>query len=503
MVYFQRKQGVKKILVATAVFALAIISIFAIPRDKTQRTVQSVASLSVDVFNRDPMAWLAEAELNLCSSEFPKYTEILRQLDFETLDRNYMGKNGVEWLKKSFAVKREFNRQLDSISAECRKSLVHFFRELRQVEDYVGELAYREKDRSAFDVDFKKVPPPILDPKSYSPFQVSPEFSGTNGFQFEAGDVVITRGISFISATISQSTDDRTHYSHGVFIHKTKSGEIKTIESYLQRGVEYYSLVDAMKNENARIMVFRAKDRELAARASKIMGEKLDSANKAGTGIPYDYDIDVVDHSKMTCAEIIVSSYEWASNGQFKIPFSTADVRFKNPYVLDKLNIAAGPTFSPINMEVDPRFDLVLEWRDYSLVRDQRQKDIVLRKVLDWMDKDNYQLLENFTTVGLRTVWATRRVPVLWNVLSRPVGLNTVPKDTPTKFLVSVAQLKKVGEILLEEVKKTDLEYQKVNGYPMSEKRLMEFLEKFRENDAKNYKTGRKTYFHRIFRPKH
>lgn len=478
-------------------------------KNDSTRTIQNIAS-AVENFNQGPIEWIdtitqkvkaSKSIEQTCSEILLPESDMLSQLDFESLNIQQVKKYGVEWLRKAFLLKKEINARLPDMSKECRQGLVSFFRHLRQAEDYIGELAYNVKDRNAFDIDFKKVQAPVINKKAYSPYQTTPEYDTQNGFQFENGDVVITRGISFISATIGQTTEDQTHYSHGVFFHKDKTtGKVQSIESYLQQGVELYSLEDALKNENARLMLFRAWDRDLANRASDLMYDKVKGLKARGQRIPYDYDINLVDHSKMTCGEIIVASFEWASDGKFIIPESPSKIRLKNPYVLKKLNLNGETTFSPGNLEIDPRFELILEWRDYTLVRDQRQKDMIVKKIFDWMENDGYVLQGSFTTFALKFIWSLRNT-VFWNVVSRPLDLTKVPEDTPQGFLVTVAQLRNVGAALLKEVKLADQAYQKKNGYPMSEKRLLEFLEKFRIEDKEKFLSNKASQLHRLLRP--
>ena len=458
----------------------------------------------IEVFNTDPLAWVQSLKglsaRHFCETVIHEKTRGLAALEFETLNREKIRSVGVEWLKSSFELRLHLNHALPELPENHRVELISFLRNLRQLEDYIGELAYREPDRNAFDVDFKKVKPPLLEPQGYSPFHVDPRYEGPPRFQFKPGDVLVTRGISFISATISQITDDRTHFSHGVFVHENPQGQIQTIESYLQKGVEFYSLQEALKNENARIMVFRARDEGLAKKASDLMGQRIRDLKAQGRSIPYDYEMDPHDHSRMTCGEVIIAAYKWASDGKFIVPSLSSEIRLKNPELLKKLNIVVQETFSPVLMEVDSRFRLILDWRDFSLIRDQRQKDGIVQKIFEWHEHRGYRLKNSVATRILKGIWSARFTP-FWRVLARPFDLSEVPPDTPEAFLVTVAQIRKVGNLLLSEVKKADTLYQARYGYPMSEKKILEFLEDFRLKDLVDFQRGRATYFHGLLGP--
>ncbi|GEM_PF-717912 len=472
------------------------------------RQIQNI-NTSLERFTANPVGWADEliaTQLggnleSYCKIDVPQQTQMLTLVDFDTLNKSMIEASGVEFLKKSFLVKRTMNANLPIVSKECRQILVPFFRELRQVEDYIGELVYKENDRNASDIDFTKVPVPIIDERAYSPYQTVPEYRNQKGFVFEAGDVVLTRGVSFSSSTISQATDDRTHFSHGVFIHKEAGKDkLQTIESYLQTGTRFYSIEDAMKNENVRIAVFRPRDRALGQKASDMMAKKLNDANQAGTGIPYDYSMDLKDYSKMTCAEIIIASYDWASNGTLMIPEQSSKVRITSPYFLKKINVKPGATFSPVNMEIDSRFEFVMEWRDYSIVRDQRQKDMIAKKIIEWIENEKYLLKGTLTTVGIKAAWSLRKVPLIWNIISKPLKLDNIQKDMPAEFLVTVAQLRNVGQVLLSATKKADEKHKKEYGYPMSEKKLLTFLEQFRLQDKARFEKYGRASFHHLLR---
>ncbi|MFN8790890.1 MAG: hypothetical protein ACK5Y2_05470 [Bdellovibrionales bacterium] len=469
----------------------------------SSRQAQNLLS-EIEVFNEDPVRWVqslrAMSARHFCESLIHEKTRTLAGLEFETLDRDKIRSVGAEWLKASFELRLHLNRALGELSETSRIDLISFFRNLRQVEDYIAELASTEPDRNAFDLDFKKMKPPLLEPQACSPCQVDPRYRSPPRFQFKPGDVLVTRGISFMSATISQITDDRTHFSHGVFVHETPAGEIQTIESYLQKGVEFYSLEEALKNENVRILVFRALDEDLAKKASDLMGKRVRDLKAQGQTIPYDYEMDHEDHSRMTCGEVIIAAYKWASQGTFVVPSLSAGIRLKKPEILKKLNLVVRETFSPVLMEVDPRFQLILDWRDVSLLRDQRQKDGILQKIFEWIELRDYHLKETLATRFLKAFWATRSNR-FWQILAKPFDLSDVPLDTPETFLVTVAQIRKVGHRLLEEVKKADKLYQARQGFPMSERRIAEFLEELRERDFALFQQGRANVFHHLLGP--
>jgi len=144
-------------------------------------------------------------------------------------------------------------------------------------------------------------------------------------------------------------------------------------------------------------------------------------------------------------------------------------------------------------METDTRFDIVLDWTDYRLMRDSWRKDAVLGEMFRWITDNNYKIHENLTSIAAKAIWSTRYIPGLWSMMSRLSGIpKDFTKDVPSVTISTMASLKTIGNILLPVVVKADQEYYEKNGKWMSTDMLRESLEKFRQTDPKN--------LHKVFR---
>ena len=201
-----------------------------------------------------------------CIIEVENLVEELPKLGLSQIEGTWFETDGKLFLKRSADLKFQINGRMSAVPLNCRESISSFFTKLRDLDDYIGERAYKVKSLHGEILKFDKEPVPILQPEKYNAHFINPKL---DQFKFEPGDVMITRGISFISAAIAQSTKQPSKFSHGVFVHVNKSGVPQTIESYINSGVKYYSIEDALKNENARIMIFRSKDKKLALAADK------------------------------------------------------------------------------------------------------------------------------------------------------------------------------------------------------------------------------------------
>ena len=299
---------------------------------------------------------------------------------------------------------------------------------------------------------------------------------------------MITKGVSFVSSTISEIAHPRSLFSHIVFVHVNKdTKEVETIESYVGKGVGIYPINEALKNENARILVLRAKDADLASRAADYMYNKVVALKKQNKFIPYDYELDFSDNSKLSCEEVAYDSFKNASEGKVILPEVMSDITMEDASFLKRIGIKKGSMMVPADMETDSRFEIVLDWTDYRLMRDSWRKDAVLGEMFRWIDEHGFQIHENLTSVAAKAIWSTRYIPGVWDMLAKVSGIpKDFTKDVPSITIATMASLKTIGNIMLPAVKKADEEYYAENGKWMSTEMLRETLEKLRENEPKD-----------------
>ena len=82
--------------------------------------------------------------------------------------------------------------------------------------------------------------------------------------------------------------------------------------------------------------------------------------------------MDLIEHSKLFCTEVVSYAFELASQelGRHEaVPMFNTRISMQNPYILDAFGIKSRSTFAPSDIEVDPRFELLAEWRDIARVR--------------------------------------------------------------------------------------------------------------------------------------
>lgn len=417
-----------------------------------------------------------------CISEFDKlFTRFI--LDPKKNDIDLFRLDGQALLDKSFNERIKLHKRLPQLPDACKVMMKVIFTKIREREDFIGAHFYLTPQITADSIEYKNAPLPIYSPKSYAPFHVA----GEEKFAFKNGDILITKGISFTSSTISEVVSPRSLFSHIVFIHvDEKTKVISTMESYIGYGVKIYPIEEALRNENARILVLRAKDQNAAKAASNYMFEKINRLKKDNITIAYDYKLDFADNSKLSCEEIAYDAFKYTSNGQIVLPENLSQVELKDTDFLDKIGVKPGDLMMPADMEIDSRFDIVLDWTDYKIIRDSIRKDAVMGEIFHWMNEHNYKIHNNFRSIAARIVWSTRYIPGLWHLLSALSGIpSDFQKDVPPEAITTIESLKSIAGVILKFTTKADEEFQRKNNRWMTSEELRKTIDGYLKTQPK------------------
>ncbi|MBO9666485.1 MAG: hypothetical protein J7501_06685 [Bdellovibrio sp.] len=402
---------------------------------------------------------------------------------------------GASILNHLWDLRLATHQNLPTMSTKCVLQTRSLFHVIREHEDYVGDFVYSAKALDPAKIDFQKQPVPIFDRSSYAPYLVRQDVDDSK-FQFHSGDLMLARGISFFSAIISQISDNKSEFSHVVFMNQDeRSGKINTVESYIGSGVDSYEINFALKNENARLLVLRPKDAALgkvAARDAMISAEKK---------IGYDYKMDFADYSKMSCVEVVRAAYDRASQGQVVVPQNPANIQISSKDFLDKLGMRNGEMITPDDLEVDPRFDLVLDWRDYRIIRDSRYKDAILNEMIRWVNELRYEFHDTTKSLIAKNILLPSRSTRLWPLVQKLTGSPNLDPNLPKQTLGVMLVLNQIGESLLNQVTQADNDYIAKLGRPMTNMQLRQTLNKLREEDLARFKRHQRTSIHYALRP--
>lgn len=432
-----------------------------------------------------------------CVSYLSKLEKGIDEFDVKKFSLSQLSAEAEKIAENSWKIRQHVHHSLDQLTPECVEKVQTTFRQLRFVEDYFLEIGRKIVHQKPSEIDFLK--------QEFFPIRdTSPAYFHFQGQgEFKSGDLFISRGLSFLSAMIARLGKRPTQFSHVVSLYEDpQEKKIKTIESYVGVGVSFYDLDYALKNENGRILWLRSKDEKLGERAVSLMGafvkERLDKKNP----IKYDYDLDFKDHTTMSCAEVSQAAFQMASDGEFTIPFYPNEI-VKGEGLIKRLNLVRGKTFEPGDMEIDPRFTLIGEFRDLRVTRDQRQKDAIMSAIFKWMDEHQYELKDNFKAKMAGGMIHKVRKTFLWPVVKKMLKLEDFSKEIPSRMLKTMSLINDLGEGILVELKKRDDTHLKEFGIPMTHIDLSKELDKMRDEDLKtfeNKKLKKTAFIHNLLR---
>lgn len=421
-------------------------------------------------------------------------TTYLDMNNLEAIDREIR----ASWMAR-IALKETF-KDFDA-DPDCLKSATDVFRGLRYVEDYLIELRMSLTPNAPVEYNNLKgdFPYMLVNPKYVDDFKSYEDL--------KSGDVILSRGNAFSSAAIARIGSNDYQFSHLSFVYKNpESQETYTTEAHIEIGSVTAPVIDHVSGKNAREVVFRYEDADVAHRASAYMYERVLAKQKTKKTIEYDFSMNYKDDERLFCSEIISSAFKKVLPDAdyfpiFKSTFTPGMIPFLNTIGVPatKENIDKLDVFSPGDIQFDTRFDLVAEWRNPKRLEENRLKDFILTKIFERMEAESYKIDPTFKMdAQAKTFWLLRRLPIVKKFVADKFPLNM----SPSQIELFMA-LDKLGDSIYKEVEKASLEYDR----PMTPKEIYSVLDNFFKQDFelyKRYKKGQevtKPTFHLLFHP--
>lgn len=375
------------------------------------------------------------------------------------------------------------------LSKDCADSIRKAFFAIRTAEDFISDDYYRnDSSRIHF--------PDHAFSLSNQHVQKHPLFKDFDPLNdLKSGDVILSKGKAYTSSAISSLGEFDTQFSHMSLVYRDPQGKLWTIESHIEVGTFVRPLEDHIKDKNFRTMIFRFEDEELSKRAAQYIFKKAKKASETVGNIFYDFGFDQGESDSLFCSEVVSHSFEHESFGAIKIPMFQSQLMDRKPEFVKKLGITVTQSFIPSDIEVDPRFAMISEWRNASLIQDNLEKDVVLQSMYEWSDAYNYQLVQGKGKAFLyqNVAWPLRRVPFL-----KKSFVDKLPLNMSRRLIGYFGVLESVGELLQEKLHQEEIRVIKERGFPLLLNEKKNFLNGLREEES----TLRRSKLHRMFRPK-
>ncbi len=209
------------------------------------------------------------------------------------------------------------------------------------------------------------------------------------GAEVRSGDILVSRGGAPTSALIARGNDYPGNFSHVALVYVDEStGETSIIESHIEIGVTVSTVERYLADTKLRIMILRMRadlpvilcDPMLPHRAAEAIYRRA-----ADEHIPYDFEMDNDDPSKLFCSEVASTAYRmfgvtlWAGVSNI----SSAGVRAW----LAAFGVRNFETREPSDLEYDPQLAVVAEWRDPETLYKDHLDNVVIDAMLEGAEK--------------------------------------------------------------------------------------------------------------------
>jgi hypothetical protein len=425
-----------------------------------------------------------------CSSKLTSYYQRLFNLRSTDIELSKLSQSEIKnIISLSFDSRLQIKEKMKSLvvdsvnSKKCLSSIKDMVRALRYVEDYMVELEYSSM------AYFNKMDFVTLSGEG-SLFLKNPKYSFDGVQDLKSGDIILSRGNAYSSAAIARIGQNDTQFSHLSFVYEHSDKKMYTVEAHIEIGSVVAPVQVNIDQKNARSVVFRHKDSKLAHQAAKLMFERVKKRQDKKKNIEYDFGMDYKDDKRIFCSEIVSEGFNKASKKIYKkeliLPkHKTKFNRGLIPFLqilgikINEKNIETFETFGPGDIQFDPSFDIVAEWRNPKKMRDNRFKDAVLTKMFQWMENENYKLHPPAgLVVKSRFSWLMRRTPFVKKMLEEKF-----PMNMNSKQLRLFLALDLVGEKFYNVVSDKQIALKKV----LSPIEIYDILEEFKSNDFQRY----------------
>lgn len=415
---------------------------------------------------------------------------------YSSLDTNLLKNKGNEIIDDSFNARLAIHSLLNQFPYLCKIKTRILFAKMRIFEDYVA-LYYFHYPQLDLNVHVThKGPVPILNTKELSRPHMVIQIADSPDMVFKSGDILLMKGIDFVSSTISETTMPRSLFSHVALVYVDEENKsVKTIESYMDKGTQIYPIEWSLKSGNFRILHLRPKNAEIGKKAAEYMFNRVKTAERNKKYISYDYNSNYDDDSKLSCSEVLISAYSKVSNGLFKIPEVKSEIGITDGDLMKQFGVVPGQVMAPADLEIDSRFSIVTDWTDYRLIRSSWKKDAVMSEIIRWIDKLGYKIHRGRYTYFAQLAWLGRYFPLIdeWLAAKADVGLDLL-KNAPLDTISTLVSLREVANNIYFLISIADDRYYKENSRWMVPEHLKVIIDKYR---SKKYEKIRELLRHK------
>jgi hypothetical protein len=298
----------------------------------------------------------------------------------------------------------------------------------------------------------------------------------------QAGDLLLVRGQLHNSAAIARIGDVDGQFSHVGIVHIDGQGERWLVEALIEEGAVLTPLGEALSHGLVRAALLRHRDGALAQKAAQFAAERVARGRRGLFGwIPYDFTMELDGDDRFFCSKLVGYGYARASGGALSMPGFPTRLSMKNRDFFERIGVTARETFAPSDLELEPAFDWVAEWRDLRLTSAVRMQDLLMSKLFDWMDQHGYVFREG---IGIALLALLGRMSSVWPGFAKDalvrLGFAKVPLNMPVRTITTIGMLHQTAQPILERL--IELDEQRIShaGRPLHPREVQAELERYR-----------------------
>ncbi|MEO1793782.1 MAG: YiiX/YebB-like N1pC/P60 family cysteine hydrolase, partial [Pseudomonadota bacterium] len=214
----------------------------------------------------------------------------------------------------------------------------------------------------------------------------NPKFGPDGWVDYQAGDVLLVRGTTANSAAIARSGDVDSQFSHVGLVHLDKAGKVTIVEALIESGGSL-TPIDKALDGLSRAVLLRPRDKRIGAYAAALAHAYIE---RSRTGrlprIPYDFSMRPEGYRQLFCSKLVKFAYSAATNGALILPSFGTQLAMQNRTFFEQIGVQTVDTFAPADIELEPGFDVVAEWRDFRKTPRIRLQDVAMDSMFAWMD---------------------------------------------------------------------------------------------------------------------
>ena len=319
---------------------------------------------------------------------------------------------------------------------------------------------------------------------------VNPAFATGEDLPFQAGDLLLMRGMHHNSAAIARIGDIDSQFSHLCIVHTDEAGKQWVVEALIEAGAVVNPLDAALAHGVGRCVLFRHKDAELSRRAAALIYDHVRRSHaKGGKRIWYDFSMELKSpETELFCSKLVRMAFGLASERKYALPTFTTRYDMKNRDFVDRVGVTAHETFAPADIELEPEFDIVAEWQDYRVTSRLRLQDLLMDSLFRWMDEYGYRFKPD---LPVRLIGLFGQLSGKFSDRAKDLIESVVPRVAPNmrrSAIQAVAMLQFTAEPLLKELMALERHSVERRGHPLHAREVTEHLEGKRQ--ALGHKIG-------------